>query len=141
MRHARYERIIGAWALAWNTGRTGALDEIMAPEYVRHDGGSEPVGLEEHKQRIIALRCAFPDLTCVVEDIFGEEDRLAIRWSSTGTHQGEYLGVPATGRELTVAGISLSRVHVHRIVEEWVTWDPRQMLFALGVVSLAGRTS
>ncbi|HLI59939.1 MAG TPA: ester cyclase [Solirubrobacteraceae bacterium] len=136
MRHERYERIIEAWANAWNAGDVAALDQIMAPEYVRHDGGSEPVGLEVHKERILALREAFPDLRCVVEDIFGEENRLAIRWSSVGTHQGDYLGVAPTGRVVEVSGISLSRIHAWRIVEEWVTWDPRQMLFALGVVSL-----
>lgn len=136
MRHERYERIIEAWANAWNAGDVASLDQIMAPEYVRHDGGGEPVGLEVHKERILALRNAFPDLCCVVEDIFGEENRLAIRWSSVGTHEGDYLGVAPTGRTVRVEGISLARIHARRIVEEWVTWDPRQMLFALGVVSL-----
>ena len=139
MRHERYERIIDAWAGAWNAGDVGSLERIMAPEYRRHDGGSAPVGLEVDQQRIVGLREAFPDLRCVVEDIFGEEDRLAIRWSTVGTHEGDYLGVAPTGRSVSVSGISLARLRAQRIVEEWVTWDPRQMLFALGVLPLHQR--
>jgi steroid delta-isomerase-like uncharacterized protein len=136
MSHERYERIIEAWAEAWNVGHVDALDRIMGPEYVRHDNNGTRVGLDEHKRRILALRAAFPDLNSVVEDIFGERDRIAIRWTATGTHRGEYLGVPATGRPVTINGISLGRIHARRIVEEWVTWDPLQMLFALDIIPL-----
>jgi steroid delta-isomerase-like uncharacterized protein len=113
---------------------------ILASDYVRHESNDHSVTLAEHKHSIATLREAFPDLNSIVEDIFGERDRVAIRWSTTGTHEAEFLGVPATGRRVHVQGITLSRVVAWRIEEEWVTWDARQMLVTLGVVELGARS-
>lgn len=132
----RFGPLIAAWKDAWNEGNVDSLDQIMMPRYVRHEGGASAVGLAEHKQRIVELREAFPDLVSTVDDIFGDGDRIAIRWTSVGTQQGEYLGLPPTGRTVTTSGISIARIEAGKITEEWVTWDPHQVLADLGVVQL-----
>ncbi|MBS1868426.1 MAG: ester cyclase [Actinobacteria bacterium] len=139
MRHDQYEWIIEGWARAWNVGDVAALDRVFAPEYVRHEGNGGSIGLDELKLRIQALRHAFPGVVAVVDDIFGQDDRLAIRWTSTGTHEREYLGVPGTGRKIVVNGISIASIRARRIVEEWVTWDPREMLAALDIITVTAR--
>ena len=128
----RFAALIAAWNDAWNAGRVDALDEILMPRYVRHEGGASTVGLDDHKQRIRNLREAFPDLRSVVDDIFGEGDRIAIRWTSFGTQSGAYLGLAPSGKTVTTRGISIARIEAGKISEEWVNWDPHGVLAELG---------
>ncbi|GAA2613441.1 ester cyclase [Streptomyces axinellae] len=127
-------RIGTAWAAAWNHGDTEALDQLLAPGYVRH--GRTAQTREDLKAGIAACRAALPDLRTVVDDCLVADDRAATRWHSSGTHTGPLLEVPATGRQVTVSGATFSRVENGLITEEWVTWDPRQMLQALGIITL-----
>jgi steroid delta-isomerase-like uncharacterized protein len=127
-------RLIDAWSAAWGRGRVDALDAILAPGYVRHGRtAQDAAGL---KDNITSCRAGFPDLVTVVEDCVAEGDRIATRWRSSGTHTGRMLDVPPTGRSVTVSGATFSRVENGMITEEWVTWDPRQLLSALGVITL-----
>ena len=76
------------------------------------------------------------DLVTTVDEVVIEGDRAAIRWHSTGIHQHPFLGVPATKRQVDVSGATFSRFEGDRIVEEFVTWDPRALLTALGIISV-----
>ncbi|WP_326686381.1 MULTISPECIES: ester cyclase [unclassified Streptomyces] len=127
-------RIEAAWAAAWNHGDTEALDQLLAPGYVRH--GRTAQTREDLKAGIAACRTALPDLRTVIDDCLVADGRAATRWHSSGTHTGPLLDVPATGRRVTVSGATFSRVENGLITEEWVTWDPRQMLQALGIITL-----
>lgn len=127
-------RLVAAWSAAWGGGQVDALHAILAPGYVRHGRRSQDAaGL---KGAIASCRAGFPDLVTVVEDCVVEGDRVATRWRSSGTHTGRMLDVPPTGRAVTVSGATFSRVEDGMITEEWVTWDPRQLLSALGVIAL-----
>ena len=92
--------------------------------------------LTEFKASIIATRSAFPDLVTTIDEVVIEGDRAAIRWHSTGIHQHPFLGVPATKRQVDVSGATFARFEGDRIVEEFVTWDPRALLTALGIISV-----
>ncbi|MGW8379757.1 ester cyclase [Streptomyces sp. ODS28] len=127
-------RVEEAWEAAWNRGETEALDRLAAPGYVRH--GRSEQSLEDLKSGIAACRAGMPDLRTAIDDCVIEGDRMAVRWHSSGTHTGTLLDVPPTGRRLTVSGATFSRVRDGLIAEEWVTWDPRQMLHALGIIPL-----
>ncbi|MER7409334.1 MULTISPECIES: ester cyclase [Streptomyces] len=127
-------RLGTAWEAAWNRGDTDALDRLLAPGYTRH--GRTEQTRDDLKAGIRACREGMPDLRTVIDDYVADGDRLAVRWHSSGTHTGFLLGTPATGRRLTVSGATFSRVEDGTIAEEWVTWDPRQMLHALGVIPL-----
>jgi predicted ester cyclase len=92
--------------------------------------------LEEFKASILATRSAFPDLVTTVDEIVVEGDRAAIRWHSVGNHEHSFLGVPATKREVKVSGATFARFDGDRIAEEFVTWDPRALLTALGIITV-----
>ena len=81
------------------------------------------------------------DLLTVVDEVVVEGDRAAIRWHSTGSHEHSFLGVPATKREVAVSGATFARFEDDRIVEEHVTWDPRALLTALGIIAVASSAS
>lgn len=125
-----------AWERAWDHGDVAALDELLDPSYQRYGHDDRPQDLEGFKATVIATRSAFPDLVTTVDDILLEGDRAAVRWHSVGTHEHSFLDVPATGRRVSVSGATFSRYDGDRIVEEHVTWDPRALLTALGVISV-----
>ncbi len=132
------QRIRAAWHAAWNDDDLAAMGDLLADDYVRHSGGRGRRSLDraDFLEVIRSVREAFPDLETSIEDLFGEGDRVAIRWSSTGTHRGEFLGIPPTGRRITTQGITIGRFEGDHIAEEWVTWELTQLMTDLGVLWL-----
>ncbi|WP_433466345.1 ester cyclase [Spirillospora sp. CA-128828] len=131
----RKRRIADVWHRTWNDGRVDALDELLAPGYVRHTQSGDQ-DAASFKDSITMVKKAFPGLSTVIDDMVGENDKTVMRWHSVGTHQGEFLDVPPTEREVTVSGITIARFDGARIAEEWVTWDPRDLLTTLGILTL-----
>lgn len=121
---------------AFARGKLDVLDEIVDPGYVGHDPASpeEIRGPEGVKQLIQGYRSAFPDLEIRIEDQVAEGDRVASRWSARGTHQGELFGIPATGKESRVSGITIDRIQNGKIVESHDNWDTFGLMQQLGVV-------
>jgi steroid delta-isomerase-like uncharacterized protein len=74
------------------------------------------------------FRSAFPDLHAEIEDIFGSGDRVAVRLSMSGTHRGDYLGIPATGRPVSYVSHEFYRVEDGLIAEEWLCSDTASLL-------------
>lgn len=132
----RRNRIEQAWVAAWDGGDVDALDGLLSPDYRRVGSTGSSQDLAEFKASIVATRSAFPDLLTVVDDIVIEGDRAAVRWHSTGSHEHSFLGVPATKREVAVSGATFARFDGDTIAEEIVTWDPRTLLTALGIISV-----
>jgi steroid delta-isomerase-like uncharacterized protein len=132
----RRNRIQAAWEAAWDRGEVDAFDDLLATSYQRVSGTGTSQGRDEFKASIHATRSAFPDLVTVVDEIVVEGDRAAIRWHSTGSHEHSFLGVPATKREVAVSGATFARFDGDHIVEEFVTWDPRSLLTALGIIAV-----
>ncbi|MDQ1105449.1 ester cyclase [Nocardioides zeae] len=133
---ARRATILNTWAAAWDRGDVDQLDTLLSPDYQRHSNGPGIQSRDAFKASITASRSAFPDLTTVIDSIVIEGDEAAIRWHSTGTHQNALLGVPATHRSVEVSGATFARFEGDSIVEEHVTWDPRSLLSALGIISV-----
>ena len=134
--NARRGRIRAAWEAAWDRGEVDALDELLSADYRRISSGTDAQNLDEFKASIIATRSAFPDLQTVIDDIVIDGDQAAVRWHSTGSHEHSFLGVPATKRQVQVSGATFARFDDDRIVEEHVTWDPRTLLTALGIIAI-----
>lgn len=117
-------------------GRLDRVDDLFAPDYVGHPSGPEgtvrgPQGVKEYVGR---LRDGVPDLTVTIEDQVAHGDRVATRWTAGGTHDGELLGIEATGRTAGVTGITIQRFGADgRIVEGWTNWDMFGLLQQLGV--------
>lgn len=134
---ARRAAIRTAWEAAWDKGEVAAFDALLSPSYRRlSSDDDEGQDLETFKASITATRAAFPDLVTTIDDIVVDGDRAAIRWHSVGTHQHGFLGVPPTRRRVEVSGATFARFEGDRIVEEHVTWDPRALLAALGIISV-----
>jgi steroid delta-isomerase-like uncharacterized protein len=132
----RRVRIEKAWVASWDRGDVDALDGLLSPAYRRFGSRGEAHGLAEFKKSIVDTRAAFPDLLTVIDEILVEGDRAAVRWHSTGSHQRNFLDVPATQRSVAVSGATFARFEDDRIVEEFVTWDPRSLLTALGILTV-----
>ena len=77
---------------------------------------------------------AFSDARITVDDQIAEGDKVATRWTGRGTHTGEIAGISATGKDVTVTGLTISRLEGGLIAEEWTTWDTLGMLVQLGAV-------
>ena len=115
-------------------GDMTAVDEIIAPEFVRHDlaGGTEAHGPDGVKRLIAALRSAFPDIQTTVDDVISGGDRVVVRFTARGTHRGQFQGIAATGLEATWTGINIYRVADGQIQETWQLADGLGLLRQLG---------
>ena len=102
------------------TGRDrDLLPRLLDPCFVSHVSGGADAGAGAYAAAVDATHAAFPDLVVTVHDQVAEEDRVATRWSAAGTHAGDFAGVPATGRLVTVSGIHIHRVRHGRLIEHW----------------------
>jgi steroid delta-isomerase-like uncharacterized protein len=124
-----------------NARQLGVADEIFAAEHTYHDPASPMIGRgpEGMKQLISMYLAAYPDLHHTVEDVITEGDKVVTRWTGTGTHQGDLLGIPPTGKPAKVMGIWIHRLAGGKIVESWNVWDTLGMLQQLGVVPAPGQ--
>ena len=118
------------------TGRNLALaDELLAPGYVLHfPGFPGPVDREGHKQLLMMFHHGFPDWQETIDDVVAEGDKVVIRVTGRGTHQSEFQGIPETGRQVTVTGITFDRVSDDKMQETWVNYDALGMMQQLGVI-------
>ena len=124
----------------WSQGNLDVVDELFDADNVYYDSGN-PAGWHGREgiiQAVTTYRSAFPDLNFVVEDMVAEGDRVAFRWTGTGTHKGELMGVPPTGKVVTTPGISLVRLKAGRFAVEWSGWNVLGMMQALGVAPMPG---
>jgi len=126
-----------AWSAAWDHGNVDALDDIASPDYVRRSSGSSTeMSLAEFKAEIVAIRESFPDLQTTTDSVVLGGGTAAVFWTSEGTHERPFLGVPPTGRRVRTRGSNHLTLSRGRILVETVTWDGSEMLACLGVRSL-----
>jgi steroid delta-isomerase-like uncharacterized protein len=120
-------------------GNTDLIDEICSPEFVNH---TTPPGLppdrEGIKQLTALFRAAFPDSYFTVEDMLAEGNKVATRKTFHGTHQGEFMGIPPTGRQVSTGLIDIVRISDGRVVEHWSMGDDLGMMQQLGVITQRG---
>lgn len=122
----------------WSQGRLELVDQLYSDDYVDHvNRGPEPEtvrGTEGMKAAVTMFRKAFPDLQYTVEETMAERDLVMTRFSANGTHQGEFMGAPPSGKRVTYTGIDINRIVDGRIVESWVQYDALGLLEQLGLV-------
>jgi steroid delta-isomerase-like uncharacterized protein len=124
-----------------NQKNSDLLDELFAADYVHHDP-SLPLdmqrGLDAYRLVLTKFFDAFPDLQGTIEDVVGEGDKLASRLRWRGTHQGELMGIPASGNQANFTLQAIHRIAEGEIVEEWVTYDTLGMMRQIGAIPEAG---
>ena len=124
----------------WSQGKLEVADEIVAPDYVRHDPGDPfPArGPEDVKRLVSMLRAMLPDLTITIEDMIGEGDRVMIRYIAVATDTEGFMGKPATGIETRTVAVQLFRLANGQIVESWAVRDDLGTLRQLGHLPAPG---
>jgi steroid delta-isomerase-like uncharacterized protein len=104
-------------------GDMSLMDELLAVDYVMHEPVGGDRGLEAYKKGQPAVLAGFPDGHWTIEDMVAEGDKVAWRFTFTGTHTGEFAGIPATGKEIRLAGMVISRIADGKVAEEWELYD------------------
>lgn len=118
----------------FNQNKPQVWDELIAPNYVNHDLPAPVPGPEGFKMIAGMFLAAFPDLHTTIEDVVADGDRVATRGTFTGTHQGEFNGIPPTGKSVKVSYIDIWRLENGKAVENWVQIDMVGLLQQLGVM-------
>jgi steroid delta-isomerase-like uncharacterized protein len=121
---------------AWNQKNLGILDQLTASDYARYiSGQASPLDREGQKQRIASFHQALPDVHLTLEDLIAEGDRVVFRITLRGTHSGMLMGVPPTGKQVTISAIDIARFADGKIVEHWGQMDTFGLLQQLGAIS------
>ena len=126
--------LVTRYVEAWNTGDFEAFKEVLAPDYAYYlpSRSTKPMSLEETIEMFKMLQKAFPDISWSMEELIATEDKVIIRVIERGTHEGEFMGIPATGNKYEISEISISRIENGKIVEQ------REELDKLGLYQQLG---
>ena len=123
----------------YNANRLDELPEVLAPEFRPHTlMPGIPPSLEGYKMVQESVLAGFPDFHVAIEDLIAEDDKVVMRFLITGTHQGTFMGAPATGVKIHVTGISIFRLAGGKIVEHWGEEDSLGWMQQLGALPKPG---
>jgi len=126
----------------WKEGKNRTIYELMDENGIAV--GQEQLGVEIHGPREFEefanrIRGAFPDQGIEVEDAFGADDKVVVRWSAVMTHRGDQLGFPATNKKVNVTGISIAEFKNGKIIRGWDNWDQLGLMQQLGIVAVPAK--
>ncbi len=124
-------------------GKYGLAQVLIAADAIGHDtAGPEPISAPDGViEAARGYRAAFRDLTMTVSQVIAEGEYVAARWTARGTHKGELFGMPATGKEATVTGITIDRWADGKLAESWTNWDTLGLLQQIGALPAAMQTA
>ena len=119
----------------WNKGRSEAFMEKTTPDYAYYtpSGNPNPLSREQAVENVKVFWKGFPDLKISIEEIIAKGDRLTTRFIIRGTHEGEFMGIPATGKKIELSAIIISRVENGKFVEEWEEMDIMGLMMQIGM--------
>lgn len=115
-------------------GNLAVLDELMAPSFIEHEAGAGD-GREGAKAIVTMLHTAFPDLRVTIEEMSADGEKLWARVTFDGTHTGDLLGTPPTGKRVRVEAIDLCRFSAGKLAEHWGVFDRMGMMEQVGVIA------
>jgi steroid delta-isomerase-like uncharacterized protein len=128
---------LGKFAEAANTGKFELFDEAVAPDCVDHDPapGQGP-GPQGYRTFFTEMRTAFPDLKADLVALVADDESIAFAYTLSGTHKGPLMGIPATGKKVSIRGVQFSKFRDGKMVERWGSSDQLGMLQQLGVTAI-----
>jgi steroid delta-isomerase-like uncharacterized protein len=130
----------------WNSGDletlNSVIDETVDANFVNHSAANpeEARGPDGVKAVFGAFREAFPDGRTTIETMVAEGDTVVSRWTFHGTHEDEFAGVAATGRQVSLSGINIDRIVDGKFVERWYEMDRLGLMQQLGVIPAPGQS-
>lgn len=118
-------------------GKQTIAEELLARDFVDHNPlpGLSP-DREGFKQSFAVFRSAFPDFTYTIKDMVAEGSRVVVRFTANGTHRGELMGIPPTGKQVSVTGMDLFRLAGGKVAEFWLSWDQLGLMQQIGVIPI-----
>jgi len=116
----------------WNERKLRLIDELVAPNFLLHTPTGD-IDLPTFKEAIGGYLQSFPDSHVKLEDVLADGDKVAIRYTFSGTHSADFMGVMATGRRTLCSGMAFYRIVDGRIVEGWFVEDTLGLLQQLGM--------
>lgn len=124
----------------FNQGDVSWVDEFLSPDFIENEElpPGVPAGREGVKLLTGMLHTAFPDFEATIEDLIAEDDRVVIRMTWTGTHEGEFMGIPPTGNRVSFGVFDIVRIADGMIVEHWGLMDNMALMQQLGVMPAPG---
>jgi steroid delta-isomerase-like uncharacterized protein len=136
---ADYKALAQRWfAEVMNEGNLEVIEELCSQDFVDHDPlpGTSPdfAGLKDF---VTQVRSAFPDLETTVDDTIVEGDRIAVRSTFRGTHEGDFMGISATGKKVEVSNYDFVRFENDQAVEHWGTIDTAALMEQIGATPAA----
>jgi steroid delta-isomerase-like uncharacterized protein len=119
----------------WAEGRLETIDELVAEDFHGWTPTNGEIrGREAFREMVKMYRSAFPNMTMVVDLIAADGEWVTTKWTASGTHTGELMGMAPTGKDVTVTGIEIDRIAGGQIAEGWGVFDALGMLQQLGAV-------
>ena len=120
----------------WNDQDYAVVDAHIPSDFIAHSSPDDIHGPEGYKQFFSMIHQAFPDIHFTVEDVIAEADQVVMRWRVRGTHRGEFMGIPATGRKVAMTGMTIGRMAGNKVIEGWTNWDLFALMQQLGVLPM-----
>jgi predicted ester cyclase len=120
----------------WGSGDKSAIDEYWSPDAEVHMTDFDGTAVDVVREDVDRYFAAFEGQTTTIHQLIAEGDRVALHWSTTGRHVAPYGEVPATNKEITMAGIDLLRLKDGKIVECWSMWDGLSVFDQMGVLQI-----
>lgn len=120
----------------WNKSNFDKLKELVSDDFVIHfpRPGEEIQGPDNVKQFYMDFRKAFPDLHFTIIDLIAEGNKVVTYWSATGTHKGDFRGIPATGKSVTIKAMDIDKLADGKFVECWTNVDELGLMHQLGAI-------
>ncbi len=126
----------------WNKRKLEIISEVISPSHALQapNISGSSMGPEAYKRQISLFLAGYSDLRFTIEDLIAEQDKVAACWTFSGTHRGDYMGIPATNKKVSVDGTTIHHVAGGKIMDSYSNWDALGMMQQLGVVPLLGHT-
>jgi steroid delta-isomerase-like uncharacterized protein len=125
----------------WNGRRLDLVSEIISPSHALHinTAADSSIGPEAYKSQVTRFLSGFPDLRFSIDDMVAEDEKVVVSWNIAGTHKGEFMGIPATNKKISVDGITINHIVNGKIIDSYINWDTLGMLQQLGIAPTLGQ--
>jgi steroid delta-isomerase-like uncharacterized protein len=125
----------------WNKRKLEVVNELISPSHALQGPNifGSSVGPEAYKRQVSRFLEGYPDLRWTIENTIAEEDKVVACWTISGTHKGDFMGVPATNKKISVDGMTIHHIAGGKIMDSHSNWDTLGMMQQLGAVPALGK--
>ena len=118
----------------WNKRNLALIDKLMSPSHALYEPNvpDSRVGPQAYRATVNRFLSGMPDVCFTIQDMISEKSKVAVVWIMSGTHQGEFIGVPATNKKVSVEGVTIHQVENGKILDSYASWDRLGLLRQLG---------